>query len=103
MNVLVQLMLALFVLGIWALVLYFVVRAAVSSALDRISNAQGASVQVLTAQADLTARLTKHLMAQTDLMVAQARHSGMTDAQLQPILTQVAEQKASPAMALPFT
>ena len=37
---------------------------------------------MLSAQVDLTHRLTKHLIAQSELMLITARHEGLSDAQL---------------------
>jgi hypothetical protein len=94
---------ALIGLAISCLILFFVIRAAVTSAMEKHGNALGVANQLLSAQADLTARLAKHLIAQTELMVLQARHDGMTDEQLDPVLKQVAERKADPALNLPFS
>jgi hypothetical protein len=94
---------ALIGLAIYCLVLFLVVRAAVTSALERQNFGLGATNQLLGAQADLTARLAKHPIAQTELMLLQARHDGMTDEQLEPVLKQVAERKADPALNLPFS
>jgi hypothetical protein len=102
MNVLIQLVVTLVLLAIWFTILYFVVKAAISAAMERQRLAVGNANQLLAAQADLTARLAKHLMAQTDLMVMQARHDGMTEEQLAPVLAQVEERRADPALSLPF-
>ncbi|SRR5258706_10393880 len=103
MDALAQLLGALIGLAIWILILYFTVKAAVSAANERILNAMAQQVQLLNAQANMSQQLAKHLVAQTELMLAQAKHSGMTDDQLAPIVTAVAERKADPAMSLPFS
>jgi hypothetical protein len=93
------------VLGIvlWWVVFYLVVRAAVRSALEPVRDLERHSNQLLGAQAELTARLAKHLIAQTDLMLAQARHQGMTEEQLESVLKQIIERKADPTFSLPFS
>src|SRR6185369_2226460 len=88
---------------VWWAVFYLVVRAAVRSALESAGDLQRHANQLLAAQVELTARLAKHLIAQSDLMVAQARHQGMTDEQLESVLKQIAERKADPAFSLPFS
>jgi hypothetical protein len=88
---------------LWWAVFYFVVRAAVRSAVEPIRDADRHANQLLGAQAELTARLAKHLIAQTDLMLAQARHQGMTEEDLEPVLKQIAERKADPTFSLPFS
>jgi hypothetical protein len=98
-----ELILALIAISIWGLLLYFIVRAAVRSAIERVQDLQRQTNQLLGAQAEMTGRLAKHLIAQTDLMLAQARHQGMTEEQLEPVLKQVAERKAEPAFSLPFS
>ena len=87
--------------AIWCLVVYYVVRAAVISALDQHRGKLGEVGSLLATQADLTARLAKHLTAQTDLMLIQANHEGISDAQLEPVLKQVAERKADPEPSFP--
>src|SRR5512138_2941062 len=103
MESLAQMVGALIGLAIWILILYFTVRAAVMSAQQKVTNAMSTMLSVLNSQASLTQQLAKHLVAQTELMLAQAKHSGMTDEQLAPIIQQVAERKADPAMSLPFS
>jgi hypothetical protein len=88
--------------AVFFLLLYIVVRAASISAMRHMVNL-GHTNHLLAAQADLTARLAKHLTAQTDLMVATARHDGLSDEQLAPILRQVEERKADPGFTMPFS
>ncbi|MEO8699507.1 MAG: hypothetical protein ABI867_05660 [Kofleriaceae bacterium] len=102
MSILISLVVSAVALAVFFLLLYVVVRAASISAMRSALNL-GHTNQLLAAQADLTARLAKHLIAQTDLMVATARHDGLTDEQLAPILAQVAERKADPAFTMPFS
>jgi amino acid permease len=98
-----QLIGAVAALAVWIAILYFTVRAAVSSANEKILNAMGTQVQLLNAQANLLQQLAKHLVAQTELMLVQSKHQGMTDEQLAPVVAQVAERKADPALSLPFS
>lgn len=88
-------------IAIWLLLLYVIVRAAVISAIRSAGANLGHTNQMLGVQADLTARLAKHLIAQSDLMLAQARHQGMTDQELAPVMKQLEERKAEPG--LPFS
>src|ERR1044071_8913053 len=103
MDAIAQMFGALIGLAIWILILYFTVRAAVRSAQEKIIAGMSTMLGVLNSQAQLTQQLAKHLTAQTELMLAQAKHSGMTDEQLAPVVQQVAERKADPAMSLPFS
>jgi hypothetical protein len=88
---------------VWWVLFYFVVRAAVRAAVEPGQELQRHANTLLGAQAELTARLAKHLIAQTDLMLAQARHQGMTDEELEPVMKQIAERKADPNFSLPFS
>src|SRR5438132_12162497 len=103
MGFLSQLIGALIGLAIWILILYFTIKAAVTAAQERIAQGMANIAGVLNAQANLTQQLAKHLVAQTELMLAQAKHQGMTDDQLDHVVKQVAERKADPAMSLPFS
>jgi hypothetical protein len=97
-----QFVVAILVLVLWCLILFFVVRAAINSAMASTRQINSQQTSLLVAQTDLLAQLTKHLTAQTDLMLVQARHDGITDEQLSVVLPQVAERKADPAFAMPF-
>jgi len=103
MGVILYLLSAAFGIVLWCMIVYFVVRAAAKSAIEQMARNIGHGVQLANAQADLLGRLSKHLTAQTDLMLAQAKHQGMTDAELAPVLQQVAERKAQPEVQLPFS
>ena len=83
-------------------ILYLVVRAAIVSAIRKTS-ALGVTNQLLAAQADLTAKLAKHLIAQTDLTVLTAKNDGLTDEQLAGVMKQVEERKADPGFSMPFS
>jgi hypothetical protein len=102
---LINFLVGLLALAVFLLLLYVIIRAAVISAL-RVEGAKLAHAnQLLGVQTELTARLAKHLIAQSDLMLAQARHQGMTDDELAPVVAQLAERKAEPeppGFALPF-
>jgi hypothetical protein len=87
---------------IYYLLLYLVIRAASVSAL-RQQLQLGHVNQLLASQAELTARLAKHLIAQTELMLLTAKNDGLTDADLEPIRKQVEERKADPSFNLPFS
>jgi len=102
MTMLLQLAGAIIGTIIWVLIVYFTVKAAVVAALAESRGAAAAANQLLGAQADLTARLAKHLIAQTELMLVQARHDGITDAQLATVMTQIEERRAEPGLTLPF-
>lgn len=102
---LVTILLALLAIAVFFLLLFVVVRAAIKSALSDSQRGMGTLAQMLASQAELTGRLAKHLIAQTDLMLLTAKHDGVTDADLEPVLAQVAERKAEPpppGFALPF-
>jgi len=83
-------------------ILYLVIRGACLSAIRKTSTL-GVTNQLLAAQADLTAKLAKHLIAQTELMLLSARHDGMTEEQLAGVLKQVEERKADPGFSMPFS
>ncbi|HEY5937788.1 MAG TPA: hypothetical protein VIU61_24235 [Kofleriaceae bacterium] len=94
---LVTILLALLAIAVFFLLLFVVVRAAIKSALKDSQRGMGHLAQILAAQTELTGRLAKHLIAQTDLMLLSAKHDGVTDTALEPVLAQVAERKAEPA------
>lgn len=97
-----QFTIAVIVFVLWWTILYFVVRAAVTSATASARQTSNQAVSLLAAQADLLSRLTKHLTAQSDLMLVQARHDGITDEQLAAVSKQLEERKADPAFTMPF-
>jgi len=97
-----QFVVAILIAVIWWTILYFVVRAAVASATSSARQINNQAVSLLAAQADLLSRLTKHLTAQSDLMLVQARHDGITDEQLASVSKQLEERKADPAFTMPF-
>ena len=91
---LVTILLGLLAIAIFFLLLFVVVRAAIKSAAKDSQRGMGHLAQILGAQAELTGRLAKHLIAQSDLMLLTARHDGVTDADLEPVVAQLAERKA---------
>jgi len=93
---------ALFALAVFFLLLFVVVRAAIKSALNDSHRGMAHLAQMLAAQAELTGRLAKHLIAQSDLMLLTARHDGVTEADLEPVLAQLAERRAEPPPAPSF-
>jgi hypothetical protein len=99
----VRLLIALILLTLFFLILYVVIRAAVVSAIRAAGANVGHTNALLSAQADLTARLAKHLIAQSDLMLIAAKHDGVAEDQLAPVVKQLDERKAADSgFSLPF-
>lgn len=98
----IQLFAALIGALIYYLLLYVVIRAASISAMQKTISLN-VSNQLLAAQADLTAKLAKHLIAQTELMILQAKNDGLTDEQLGGVMKQLEERKADPGFNMPFS
>ena len=97
-----QFLVAIALMVLWWIVLYFVVKAATTASTAPLRQQQNQLITVATGQADLLMRLVKHLAAQSDLMLVQARHDGITDEQLAAVLAQIAERRADPALNMPF-
>lgn len=85
----------------WTL-LYIVVRLAVISAIHKAGANVAHANAMLSAQVDLTHRLTKHLIAQSELMLIAARHDGITDEQLAGVVKQLDERRADPEPGAQF-
>ncbi len=97
-----QFLVAIIFLVLWWFVLYFVMKAATTAATAPLRQQQNQLISIAMGQASLLQQLTKHLAAQSDLMLVQARHDGITDEQLASAVAQIAERKADPALNLPF-
>lgn len=77
MSLAVSILIALVMFAVFWLLLYVVVRAAVIGAI-RTAGANLSTVSsLLSGQVELTHRLTKHLIAQSELMLVTARHEGI--------------------------
>ena len=99
----IRLLISLIGLAVFFLLLYVVVRAAMVSALRAAGPNVNHTNALLTTQADLTSRLAKHLIAQSDLMMLTAKHDGVTDEQLAPVTKQLEERKAADSgFSLPY-
>jgi len=102
-STLVRLVLSLLGMAVYFLILYAVIRAAMVSALRAAGPNVSQTNQLLTVQADLTARLAKHLIAQSELMLITAKNDGITDETLGPVVKQLEERKAADSgFSLPF-
>jgi hypothetical protein len=99
----IRLLLSLAITAVYFFLLYLVVKAAMIAALRQAGPNLSHTNEMLRIQADLTARLAKHLIAQSDLMLITARNDGVTDEQLAPVQQQLAERKAADSgFSLPF-
>jgi hypothetical protein len=100
---LLRLVFTLIGMTIYFVILYLVVRAAMVSALRAAGPNVSQTNHLLTTQADLTSRLAKHLIAQSDLMLITAKNDGVTEEQLAPVVKQLEERKAADSsFSLPF-
>lgn len=106
MSLAITILIALVIFAVFWLLLYVVVRAAVVGAIRSAGANLSTVSSLMSSQVELTHRLAKHLIAQSELMLVTAKHDGITDDQLAGVMKQLEERKAEPAPAFfenPYT